>query len=119
MNELELTQKILDYIETNYEANYIGLVQVIKSNFDYQFKLGIPSYMAPTMISGNWETDEDFLNYIYKELKTRNYVRQDYYRVVRLKDGESIDKPSKPERLIISKDLKNNIFPYTLPFILT
>lgn len=118
MNELELTQKILDYIEINYKTSYLGLIQVVKSHSGYQFKLGIPSYMTPTIISGNWETDEDFLNYIYKELRTRNYIRQDYYRVVKLKDGESLDKPSKRDKLIFTPGEENNKFPYKLPFTL-
>lgn len=49
----------------------------------YTLVLGIPSYMARTFISCDSETDENFLNYVYLELASRNYIRQDTYKVVR------------------------------------
>jgi hypothetical protein len=83
MNELELTSKILDYMTEIYSADYIGSIEVKKSNDEYQLILGIPSYMTPTSLSINCSNDEQFLDYIYKELRVKNYMRKYTYKVVR------------------------------------
>lgn len=76
----ELEQKIHDFIRTNYEAIYDGLLRVTKKEDIYTLVLGVPSYMSPTTISCQANSDEEFLDYIYKELTVRNYVRIYFYR---------------------------------------
>lgn len=44
--------------------------------------LGLPSYMQPTSIAHDGD-DESFLEYIYEELRTRNYIRVYFYKVNR------------------------------------
>ena len=98
MNELELEQAILDYIKINYKAEYTGFLKVEKfpstytefignpSNNPgpgYRMSIGIPNYMFPTTIACDFETDEEFLNYVYEEFRTRNYMRVYFYKVVR------------------------------------
>lgn len=94
MTEEELKQAILDFIRINYEADYIGtlIVEKFPSTYPsyyenpgpgYRLTIGIPSYMFPTTMAGDFENDEDFLNYIYTELKTRNYMRVYFYKVNR------------------------------------
>lgn len=83
MQRTELEQKILDYIKTTYSANYIGYIAVTQVDNLYTLALGIPSYMAKTYISCEASSDEEFLEYAYKELASRNYVRQDTYKVIR------------------------------------
>lgn len=84
MQEIELANEILDWIRNCYNAEYIGLLTVEKLNPGYKFTIGIPSYMFPTTIATDLNTDKEFLNFIYLELKSRNYIRQDYYRVYRV-----------------------------------
>lgn len=86
MEEQELEQKILDYIKTIYKAEYIGLLKVTKLNPGYQLVIGVPSYMFPTIISSDHTTDEEFLNYIYEEIRVRNYLRIEFYKVIREKN---------------------------------
>lgn len=86
MTETELAQAILDYIRSWYNAEYNGLLLVEKLNPGYKFILGVPHYMFPTTICCDYETDEEFLNFIYLELRTRNYMREDRYKVVRLSE---------------------------------
>lgn len=76
----ELEQKIHDFIRTNYEAIYDGLLKVTKKEDIYTLVLGVPSYMAPTTIACQANSDEEFLDYIYKELTVRNYVRIYFYQ---------------------------------------
>ena len=85
MQEEELLEKILDYIKTTYKAEYTGRASVKKNGTEYIFRIGIPSYMSPTSIAGSFETDDQFLEYIYEELRTRNYIRLYIYKVTREK----------------------------------
>lgn len=83
MDELELAQAIRDYIRSLYNADYVGYLVVEKLNPGYKVTIGIPSYMHPTSIAGDWATDEEFLNFVFEDLRIRNYMRVDFYKVVR------------------------------------
>lgn len=83
MQRPELEARILDYIKTTYNAIYKGLIIVEQNDSLYTLVLGIPSYMARTFISCEAQSDEVFLDYVYLELASRNYIRQDTYKVVR------------------------------------
>lgn len=101
MTELELEQAIRDYIMSLYKACYVGWLKVDKLNPGYKLSLGIPSYLFPTTVAGDWETDESFLAYVYEDLRIRNYMRVYFYQVRRTpsiseegptSDGVSVDK---------------------------
>ena len=79
----QLEDLIRDFIRYWYEAEYMGLIRVEKLNPGYECILGIPSYMAQTSLAIDCDTDEEFLNYVFAELRSRNYVRQDVYKVLR------------------------------------
>ena len=83
MQEQELVQMIRDFIMSCYKAEYKGLLTVKKLNPGYVFTLGLPSYMTPTTISCDYQTDQEFLDFIYEELRSRNYMRLDIYTVKR------------------------------------
>ena len=86
MSEQELTEKIRDYILVIYNAEYNGLLSVTKTDTEYIFRIGLPSYMSPTVMCGNFETDDEFLEYIYSEVRTRNYMKVYMYRINKLVD---------------------------------
>lgn len=88
MQRLDLIQKILDYLKNLYKAKYKGFIDVNQNTQEYIFTIGIPSYMSPTHISGEFESDEEFLKFIYEELRIRNYMRIDYYKVIRTNDSK-------------------------------
>ena len=88
MRILELEKKINDFITTTYKATYNGLLEVHKENTQYMFILGVPSYMSPTTISIDTEDEEIFLEYIYSELKVRNYMKVYFYKVIK-KDAKT------------------------------
>jgi len=93
MNEQELTQAIHDYIKTLYNADYNGYLKVEKTDTEYKFIIGIPSYMFPTVTAGEFNSDEEFLDYIFEDLRIRNYMKQDYYKVIRLDEEGIIPTP--------------------------
>lgn len=75
--------QILDYILTLYRAEYIGRLEVYQDGETYMFLIGVPSYMVPTTNFYEATTDEDFLTYIFEELRTRNFMKIDKYKVIR------------------------------------
>ena len=83
MQEQELAQKIRDYIKTLYNAEFTGLLLVEKLNPGFKCILGIPSYMIQTSFASDSDSEEEFLEYVYSELRTRNYIRQEFYKVTR------------------------------------
>jgi hypothetical protein len=70
-------------MKTIYKAEYIGLLEVHKEDSIYKFIMGIPSYMSPTTISIEADNDDIFLDFIYHELICRNYVRSDFYKIIK------------------------------------
>ena len=86
MRRQDLEKQILDYIKTLYKAEYIGLLLVTQVDSIYTFKIGIPSYMVPTSIICDSNSDDEFLKNVYEELRTRNYMRLDKYKTVRTSD---------------------------------
>lgn len=86
MRRQDLEKQILDYIKTLYKAEYIGLLLVTQIDSTYIFKIGIPSYMVPTSIIYDSNSDDEFLKNVYEELRTRNYMRLDKYKTVRTSD---------------------------------
>ena len=66
-----------------YQAKYTGYIKVEYLNPGYKLILGIPSYMIQTSFAINCETEEEFLEYVYSELRSRNYIRQEFYKVTR------------------------------------
>lgn len=84
----DLANKILDYIKDLYSAEYIGLLEVIQEDDLYTFIIGLPSYMLKTTMSYQGTNDNDFLLFIKEELRTRNYMRLDIYKVNRTNDSK-------------------------------
>lgn len=90
MRNSHLEQQILDYIENWYKAKYNGILEV---DIDpdtgiYKFSIAVPSYMTLTSIGGDFTDDADFLTFIFKELRERNYMRVQYYRTRRTPDSK-------------------------------
>jgi hypothetical protein len=83
MRKPELEKKIHDYILTKYKAEYTGLLEVIENTNEFVLTMGIPSYMCPTTISMETNDEELFLAYVYEELRTRNYMRVEFYKTER------------------------------------
>lgn len=83
MRRPELELKIRDYIAIIYKAEYRGKFEVIQNGNTYTLQIGLPSYMALTSISYETDDDQEFLDYIFEELRTRNYMRVEFYKVIR------------------------------------
>lgn len=88
MERPDLVSKILDYIRTTYNAEYIGYINVFQEGNMYRFVIGIPSYMVPTSAFLETDSDDVFLAYIYEELRTRNYMRLVIYKVIKTMNAE-------------------------------
>lgn len=81
-----LENRIHDYIKELYNAEYIGHLKVFQEGTSYTLEIGLPSYMTLTNISCDAENDSQFLDFIFEELRTRNYMRLEIYKVIRTND---------------------------------
>jgi hypothetical protein len=70
-------------MENLYNVEYRGRLEVHKNDTEYTLILGVPSYMAPTYISMGTDEEDVFLEYAYSELKNRNYLRIEIYKVIK------------------------------------
>lgn len=100
MTEQELEQAIHDYIVTLYKAHYIGYLKVEKLDSGYKFSIGLPSYMFPTTIAGDYASDQDFLDFIFEELRIRNYMRVYFYKTHRISPNEEEERSNWQSQLI-------------------
>lgn len=79
----ELEKKIVDYMNNWYKVEYTDYIEVTNENGIYSVALGIPTYLQPTYISLQTNDSNMFLDYVFKELRTRNYIRNYYYKIVK------------------------------------
>jgi hypothetical protein len=84
MERPELVQRTLDYIKTTYKAEYEGSINITQNGTEYRLNIGLPSYMTPTSIACDANSDDEFMDFIEKEFRERNYMRVYFYRVNRL-----------------------------------
>lgn len=87
MRRPDLENKIHDYIKSLYNADYAGHLKVFQDGTSYTLELGVPSYMTLTNMSCDAETDSGFLSYIEEELRVRNYMRLEIYKVIRANEN--------------------------------
>lgn len=79
----ELETKICNFIEKKYEAKFLGKVEVEINDLDYCLNLTLNNYMIPIVICAQSSDDENFYEYITKELSMRDLIRVDYLKLVK------------------------------------
>lgn len=83
MSNKTLESKIHDLIKKLYKAEYKGSLEVGNKNGIYTLKLGVPSPASATQISLQTDSEKEFLDYLEKELRNRDYMRVHYYSIKR------------------------------------
>lgn len=86
MRDKELESRILDYITKIYKATYTGKLEVNSNKGIYVLTLGVPSADIPTSISLQTDDAEEFMTYIEKELRDRDYMRIHFYRIKKVEE---------------------------------
>ena len=61
-------------LEINIKRNIKNRLEVKFENGIYTLLLGIPNDLIPTTISLQTNDPQEFLDFIYEELRTRNYM---------------------------------------------
>ena len=82
MNHLE--KAILDIIEERYKHKYVGGIYVTKllsGGYKLVLDLGNPDKRL-IQISADYESEEDFLKFIEKELISRQLIKVQFFRGV-------------------------------------
>jgi hypothetical protein len=96
MNHLE--KSILDIIEKRYQRKYIGGIKVTKliSGYKLVLDLGNPDKRV-IQISADYESEEDFLKFIERELISRQLEKVQFFRGV-------VNYPEDDKRITCKKD---------------
>mgnify|MGYP006872977366 CR=1 FL=1 len=86
MNDLE--KAVLDIIEEVYKKKYIGNIKVTKiaDQESYILKLYMGNNEFPPIQLAADGTVEDFLNFVRKELVSRQLIRNKFFKVVKYDD---------------------------------
>lgn len=84
MNDLE--KAILDMIQEIYKRKFIGRIKVtkIKDQESYILRLYVHQY-DPIVIAADMNA-EDFLNFVRKELVSRQLIKSEFFNVVKADD---------------------------------
>ena len=83
----ELKQQILDLIECMYSHLFINRLELEVSILDEELKAYVlklylhDQRWAPLVIAGEFKTDDEFLLFICEELRTRNLIRSEHYKI--------------------------------------
>lgn len=78
-----LETKIFNFIEEKYKVQFLGKVEIIIIDDEYCLNLTLNNYMIPLTICSQSTNDDDFYNFITKELSLRDLVRVDYLKLVK------------------------------------
>lgn len=87
MTGLEL--KIVEFIEYKYKATFIGSLKVIIENTEYCLELITNNPMNPIIICSQSTNDDDFYNFIIKQIASRDLIRVDYLKLEKTNDRKS------------------------------
>ena len=84
-----LETKILNFIETKYNATFLGKVEVVIDGEEYCLNFTLNNYMIPMIICYQSADDDTFYTHITKELSLRDLVRVDYLKLVKTDERHS------------------------------
>lgn len=84
----ELETKIFEFIECRYKLKFLGKVEVIHETGDHCLRLTLNNYMIPMQICFQCETEDEFFEFITKELTKRNLSRVGYFKL-KLEHGKN------------------------------
>lgn len=87
-----LETKIFDFIEKQYKAKFLGEVKVIIDGDEYCLNLTLNNYMIPLVICSQSTSEDNFYEFITKEIASRNLVRVDYLKLVKINNTDENDK---------------------------
>ena len=89
-----LKQQILDLIECMYSHQLISRLELEVYTLDDDLKAYIVKmYLhdqrwAPLVIAGEFKTDDEFLLYMCEEIRSRNLIRSEHYKIQLYEDNE-------------------------------
>lgn len=85
MTTQQLEAAILESVQDIYHKKYVGKLKVIKLANGYQMKMYLNKPEAPLVIAADL-SDEKFLSFIKKELRSRHLELTDYFTGYKIED---------------------------------
>lgn len=78
-----LETKIFDFIESQYEAKFLGKVKVTIQNGEYCLLLTLSNYMIPMPLCIQTLDEDVFYKYVCKEIQQRNFLVVKYFKLIK------------------------------------
>lgn len=74
-----LTDRIEKYLCERHEVKYTGKFQYTVDDTSYSLLWNLNNQDKPMVIAGDFESEEDFYNYVCKEIDTRKFFLRQYF----------------------------------------
>lgn len=84
---MDITDKIRELIYDISGECYLGGLTVVTDDDEYCLKLDLNQWRAPLCITYQCHTEEEFLEFLAKDFKTRDWGRVTYYTGEQLSPG--------------------------------
>lgn len=78
-----LEEKVFNYIQTQYEAEFLGKVVITIEGNLYITLITLNNYMIPLQIVIESETEDNFIKLIFKEIKERDLIKVGYLKLIK------------------------------------
>lgn len=78
-----LETKIFNFIENQYDAEFLGRVKITIKDGEYCLLLTLSNYMIPLPMCIQTDNENDFYKYVCKELTMRNFPIVKYFKLIK------------------------------------
>ena len=76
-----MKEKILKFIEQNYKKKFTGRMEILKDDISITLKMYFLDDYAPLSITLGTTDEKQFLDFVFKELKSRRLDVVKYYKL--------------------------------------
>jgi hypothetical protein len=76
---MDIIQEFLNYIQCKYEKIYTAPIQLVQNETSYSVYMALNNVDKPLCIGGDFETDQQFLDYLKKEFDARKLYNSLYF----------------------------------------
>lgn len=81
---MDFEAEIINYILEKYQIRYNSQIKVTSEDGVYGLEFALNRENKPLVISGDFDSDESFLNYVKKEIDKRRFFTLEVYKIANI-----------------------------------